>query len=146
MPRDVYSTTLGISDLFLDTANYGAHTTASDGILGTLPVLTRPGATLSSRVAASLNSVMDMCYLNAESRKEYVDIAVNITLRPALLNGLHGRIFRIVGEKLFNSTQFASKLERAYHGMVDIYPNFFNLYSIAMTDNYYFPFSETRTS
>ena len=42
------------SDLFLDSFPYGAHTTCSEAIYAGLPVLTRPGLTFGSRVAASL--------------------------------------------------------------------------------------------
>jgi len=43
-----------LADLFLDTRPCNAHTTASDALWAGLPLLTCPGATFASRVAASL--------------------------------------------------------------------------------------------
>ena len=43
-----------LADLFLDTLPYNAHATASDALWAGLPVLTHPGDTFTSRVAASL--------------------------------------------------------------------------------------------
>lgn len=43
-----------LADLFLDTAPYGAHTTASDALWMGVPVLTLPGRGFASRVCASL--------------------------------------------------------------------------------------------
>ena len=45
---------LSRADLFLDTAPYSAHTTASDALWAGVPVLTTPGDTFASRVPASL--------------------------------------------------------------------------------------------
>ena len=42
------------TQLFLDTFPYGAHTTCSEAMYAGLPILTRPGVTFASRVAASL--------------------------------------------------------------------------------------------
>ena len=42
------------ASLFLDTFPYGAHTTCSEAMYAGLPVLTRPGKSFASRVAASL--------------------------------------------------------------------------------------------
>ena len=43
-----------LADLFLDTAPYNAHTSASDALWAGLPIVTCPGETFAARVAASL--------------------------------------------------------------------------------------------
>jgi predicted O-linked N-acetylglucosamine transferase (SPINDLY family) len=48
-----YLASLGMADLFLDTSPYNAGTTASDAVWMGLPVLTRPGATVASKVKRS---------------------------------------------------------------------------------------------
>ena len=49
-----------LADLFLDTAPYNAHTTASDALWTGLPVVTCIGDTFASRVAASLLRAVDL--------------------------------------------------------------------------------------
>jgi predicted O-linked N-acetylglucosamine transferase (SPINDLY family) len=53
-PHLDYLARLQLADLFLDTNPYNAHTTASDALWAGCPVISRPGATFASRVAASL--------------------------------------------------------------------------------------------
>ena len=66
------------ADLFLDTAPYGAHTTASDAIWAGCPVLTVAGPTFASRVAASLNHHLGMPQLNAPDDAAFVANAVRL--------------------------------------------------------------------
>lgn len=66
------------ADLFLDTAPYSAHTTASDAIWAGCPVLTVPGATFAARVAASLNHHLGLTQLNAADDAAFVDFAVRL--------------------------------------------------------------------
>jgi predicted O-linked N-acetylglucosamine transferase (SPINDLY family) len=48
-----------LADLFLDTFICNAHTTASDALWSGLPVLTCPGETFASRVAAGWSAPLD---------------------------------------------------------------------------------------
>jgi len=107
----------------------GAHTTASDALYGTLPVLTVPGGTLSSRVAAGLNVAIDMTILNAESRKEYVEVAValNSHARP-LLTKIRQHIYNALGKYIFNSQKFSKKLESAYLAAYELFPEYKHLF------------------
>jgi predicted O-linked N-acetylglucosamine transferase (SPINDLY family) len=70
------------ADLFLDTAPYGAHTTASDALWAGCPVLTVPGATFASRVAASLNHHLGLAQLNAADDAAFVALAVRLGHDP----------------------------------------------------------------
>lgn len=54
MPRAQHLQRLQAADLFLDTDRYNAHTTASDALWAGVPLLTVPGPTFASRVAAGL--------------------------------------------------------------------------------------------
>ena len=54
MPNAAHVARFRLADLFLDTAPYGAHTTASDALWMGLPVLTCPGNSFAARVCGSL--------------------------------------------------------------------------------------------
>lgn len=64
------------ADLFLDSENYNAHTTASDAIWAGCPVLTRPGGTFATRVAGSINHHLGMLEMNARSDEDFIEHAV----------------------------------------------------------------------
>ncbi|HEY6942456.1 tetratricopeptide repeat protein [Dokdonella sp.] len=72
------------ADLFLDSAPYGAHTTASDAIWAGCPVLTVAGPTFASRVAASLNHHLGLAQLNAPDDAGFVESAVRLGHDAAL--------------------------------------------------------------
>ncbi len=65
-----------LADLFLDTAPYGAHTTASDALWMGVPVLTLDGRSFASRVCGSLVRSAGLPELVCASGEEYVDRAV----------------------------------------------------------------------
>ena len=67
---------LRAADLFLDTWPCNAHTTASEALWAGVPVLTVPGATYASRVAASLVTACGQAELACESEADYVHTAV----------------------------------------------------------------------
>jgi predicted O-linked N-acetylglucosamine transferase (SPINDLY family) len=80
------------ADLFLDTALYNAHTTASDAIWAGCPVLTTLGGTFASRVAASLNHHLGMDELNVCDDAAYIEFAVQIGRDRQARDALHDRL------------------------------------------------------
>ena len=84
-----------LADLFLDTAPYGAHTTASDALWMGVPVLTMSGRSFASRVCGSLVRASGISELICASAEEFVDRAVTLgndraliqPYREKLLNG-----------------------------------------------------------
>jgi len=76
LPHAEYLALYRHADLFLDTAPYGAHTTASDAIWAGCPVLTTPGVTFASRVAASLNHHLGLPQLNAADDAAFIAQAI----------------------------------------------------------------------
>ena len=80
------------ADLFLDTNPYNAHTTASDSLYAGCPVLTRPGDTFASRVAASLNRQLGLDELIAADDDAYVELAIELARQPARLDALRARL------------------------------------------------------
>lgn len=92
LPHADYLARYRHADLFLDTATYNAHTTASDAIWAGCPVLTSPGQTFASRVAASLNAHLGMHELNVADDAAFIDFAVRIGHDRAARDALHDRL------------------------------------------------------
>ncbi|MBN8727198.1 MAG: tetratricopeptide repeat protein [Xanthomonadales bacterium] len=74
-PHPEYLALYRHADLFLDTAPYGAHTTASDALFAGCPVLTIPGETFASRVAASLNHHLGLGDMNVADEAAFIEKA-----------------------------------------------------------------------
>ncbi len=85
MPQDEHLARLQQADLVLDTAPYGAHTTASDALWAGVPVVTLPGATFASRVAGSLLRAVDMPELIARDEEDYFALALALAQNPEAL-------------------------------------------------------------
>ena len=79
---------LRAADLFLDTWPCNAHTTASEALWAGVPVLTVPGPTYASRVAASLVSACGMPDLAAADEDSYVALATALANEATTLAGL----------------------------------------------------------
>lgn len=67
----------GSAGLGLDTRQYNSRSTGTDMLWGGLPYLTIPGASLASRVGASLAVAHGVPDLLTFSEKEYEDLAVS---------------------------------------------------------------------
>lgn len=65
-----------LADLFLDTAPYGAHTTASDALWMGVPILTLSGRSFPSRVCGSLARAAGVPDLVCTTPEQYVERAV----------------------------------------------------------------------
>ncbi|MDQ2104216.1 O-linked N-acetylglucosamine transferase, SPINDLY family protein [Azospirillum isscasi] len=108
------------ADLMLDTLHYGGHTTASDALWVGLPVVTCPGRTLQSRVAASLLHAAGIPGFVAESLAQYESAVLHWannrgdlgTLRAALRAGRDGG-------PLFDMDGYTRSLDRAFLTMLE---------------------------
>lgn len=110
------------ADLFLDTAPFNAHTTASDALWAGLPVLTRPGGTLASRVAASLLKAVDLGELAVPDRDGYERLAVDLALDPERLAQIRRKLAHMRGQApLFQTATFTKYIEDAYTQMYQRY-------------------------
>jgi predicted O-linked N-acetylglucosamine transferase (SPINDLY family) len=106
------------ADLFLDSFCYNAGTTASDALWAGLPVLTRPGATFASRMAASLLHAAGLPELVARDDADYERIALELATRPQRLAELRSRLQRNrLSCPLFDTARFARDLEAVYTAM-----------------------------
>jgi predicted O-linked N-acetylglucosamine transferase (SPINDLY family) len=106
------------ADLFLDTFPVNAHTTASDALWAGLPLVTRRGTSMVSRVAASLLTTMGLPELITESPAEYETRALELAHDPAALGALRSRLERNrETSPLFDAARFRRHFEAALLAM-----------------------------
>lgn len=103
------------ADLFLDTLPYNAHTTASDALWAGLPVLTCPGESFASRVAASLLHALDLPELVSTTHGAYEAMAIKLASYPEQLAAVNKKLaHHLSTTSLFNATTFARHIEAAF--------------------------------
>jgi predicted O-linked N-acetylglucosamine transferase (SPINDLY family) len=92
MPNAEHLARFRLADLFLDTAPYGAHTTASDALWMGLPVLTRAGNCFAARVCGSLVRAAGLPELVCTDWDSYRDTAIALAGAPERLAALKARL------------------------------------------------------
>ena len=111
-----------LADLFLDTAPYGAHTTASDALWMGVPVLTFWGRSFAARVCGSLVSAAGLPDLVCETPRDYVERAIALARDRAQITALKARLE--AGRStcdLFAMEKLVADLEGLYRSMVRDY-------------------------
>ncbi|WP_158747243.1 glycosyl transferase [Acidisphaera sp. L21] len=107
-----------LADLFLDTAPYGAHTTASDALWMGIPVLTMSGRSFAARVCGSLVRAAGTPELVCETPAEFIAQAVALGSDRTQLAAYRTRL--LAGRDtnvLFDTPNTVRGLERAYEQM-----------------------------
>lgn len=106
------------ADLFLDTFRYNAGATAACAHMAGLPVLTKTGDTLLSRMGSSINHALGLDELSCPDVESYETTAVDLFENPARLNDLADRL-RAAGKssKVFDTAFFVANLEDAMRQM-----------------------------
>ncbi|MFZ2031396.1 MAG: tetratricopeptide repeat protein [Vitreimonas sp.] len=111
-----------LADLFLDTFNYNAHTTARDALWAGLPLVTKRGESFTARVAASLLTALELPELITNTPGEYAALALDLASNPARLLALRGKLAINRGTApLFNSALTTTHLEAAYELVFERY-------------------------
>ncbi len=102
-------------DLFLDTFNYNAHTTASDALWAGMPLLTLKGKSFASRVSASLLTSLGLTDLITENHIEYYNKALMLATDHSYMDSIRSSLnTAIKSSSLFNTKLFTEKLEIIY--------------------------------
>ena len=111
---------LSLADIFLDTAPYNSHSTAIDALTARLPIVTMPGNSFASRVAASALIAAGLSQLVTKSLDEYERLACELVRNvPRLTRFKQQLAARLPGSPLFDLRRFTRDLERAYSKMYD---------------------------
>lgn len=117
-PQIEHLARLQLADLVLDTAPYGAHTTASDALWVGVPMVTRPGATFPSRVAGSLLRAVGLPELIVEDEVDYFALASALAADPQRLAALRQKLADNQQDAaLFDVSAYTRHLERLFRAM-----------------------------
>ena len=107
------------ADLFLDTFNYNAHTTASDALWSGVPVITKQGKSFSARVCSSLLTSLSLEELIVKDNVEYEEKAFSIATNSTYLKDLKYRLKQSrTKSSLFDTKGFTENLEKIYIKLV----------------------------
>ena len=105
----------GLADLFIDTFNYNAHTTASDALWAGVPVVTKAGDGFAARVASSLLHAIGLGELVTTNERDYAALALDLATDPARLGAIRARLREYrTSMPLFDSAAFTGHLEQAF--------------------------------
>ncbi|MFV0245198.1 MAG: tetratricopeptide repeat protein [Qingshengfaniella sp.] len=115
LPQAEHVARYRLADLFLDTFNVNAHTTASDSLYAGVPMVTRPGLQFAARVGASLCHAVGLDDLIAKDNQEYEEIILNLAKNPDRLREVRDRLKKnIVSSPLFDTKSYTAYLEDGY--------------------------------
>ncbi|KAF7273636.1 UDP-N-acetylglucosamine--peptide N-acetylglucosaminyltransferase 110 kDa subunit-like isoform X2 [Rhynchophorus ferrugineus] len=111
-----------LADVCLDTPLCNGHTTSMDVLWTGTPVVTLPGETLASRVAASQLNTLGCPELIARSRQEYQDIAIKLGTDKEHLKAMRHKVWTARSTSpLFDCKVYAQGLELLYSKMWERY-------------------------
>lgn len=117
-PNPVHLARYPLADLFLDTAPYGAHTTASDALWMSVPVLTLSGRGFASRVCGSLVSSAGAPELVCETAEDYVEKAVALGNDREATRALRDKLEAVKSTcVLFDMDLLVRSVEDLFHEM-----------------------------
>jgi predicted O-linked N-acetylglucosamine transferase (SPINDLY family) len=103
---------LQLADLVLDTRPVCAHTTASDALWAGVPLITCPGDSFVSRVAASVLQAAALPELIAPDLVQYESMALDFARNPHRLSALKEQVAHNREQcALFDSARYARDLE-----------------------------------
>ncbi|MEE8427876.1 MAG: tetratricopeptide repeat protein [Gammaproteobacteria bacterium] len=105
----------GRIDISLDTFPYNGTTTTVESLLMGVPVVTLAGRMHAGRVGASILSQVRMEHLIAQSKEEYIRIAVGLAEDVEELSRLRSNLRQRVTEShLCDERSFAAEIEQIY--------------------------------
>jgi predicted O-linked N-acetylglucosamine transferase (SPINDLY family) len=120
MPNAQHLARYPLADLFLDSAPYGAHTTASDALWMGVPVLTLSGRCFASRVCGSLVRSAGLGDLVCEQAGDYIARAVALASDRPAIDRYKARLRESRDScVLFDTNLLTARLEELYRFMAE---------------------------
>ena len=110
------------ADLFIDTFNYNAHTTASEALWAGLPVVTKQGEQFAARVAASLLNAIGLPELVTTTEADYEALILELASNPEKLTAIKDKLAaNRLTEPLFDTKRYTRDFERGLQKVYDLY-------------------------
>jgi predicted O-linked N-acetylglucosamine transferase (SPINDLY family) len=114
-PQDQHLARHRLADLFIDTFNINAHTTASDALWAGLPLVTKLGQGFAARVAGSLLTAIGLPELIVESLEDYEALILDLANNPKRLIAIKEKLAaNRLSKPLFDTELFTKHLEEGY--------------------------------
>lgn len=102
-----YRSQLALADLFLDTSPYGNGATARDAVIANLPILTKPGRTMMSRLSAHVMKSMGLKELIVKDIAAYENKAIEIGKNKSMIKEIKEKMLASrTTSPLFNAEKF----------------------------------------
>jgi predicted O-linked N-acetylglucosamine transferase (SPINDLY family) len=106
------------ANLFLDSLPYNAHTTASDALWASLPLLTFRGTAFPGRVASSLLYAIGLPELVTDNLDAYEALALKLACDPSFYQVIKQKLaYNRLNTPLFDTNHFCRDIEAAYRQM-----------------------------
>lgn len=103
-----------LADIFVDTFNFNAHTTATEALFSGLPVITKVGRSFGARVCTSLLNAIGLPELVTKTEEEYKNLILFYAQNPKHLQKLKVKLTNNVKKyPLFNSRVYTKNLEKS---------------------------------
>tara|TARA_Y100000768_G_C23981639_1_gene686156 strand:+ start:92 stop:2089 length:1998 start_codon:yes stop_codon:yes gene_type:complete len=111
-----------LADLFVDTFNYNAHTTASDALWAGLPIVTKEGNQFSARVASSLLKSVNLNELITKNSDEYEKLILDLARHPTKLLERKKELSDCKEKKpLFDTERYTKNFENGLYQAYDLF-------------------------
>ena len=113
-----------LADLFLDTFNFNAHSTASDALWAGLPIITKKGEQFVARCAASMLNAVGLPEMVTKTEKDYEELALKLATDKSLLSSIKERLAQNrLSTPLFDTEKYTKDLENAFEVAYSNYHN-----------------------
>ena len=110
------------ANLFIDTFNYNAHTTASDALWAGLPVITKQGNQFAARVAASLLNAVGLPELIATTEADYEALIMEFANNPGKLTAIKDKLaVNRLTQPLFDTKRYTRNFESGLQKVYNLY-------------------------
>lgn len=107
-----------LADLFLDTFIYNAGATAAGALFAGLPLLTKYGTTVLSRMGSSMTHAAGLDDLICQTQEEYESKAIELGLDPEKLRAIKEKLaVNLKTCALFDTQSWVQNLEKGFEQM-----------------------------